>query len=217
MSLPHMLLKHMIKLSMNGKESHWKYISNIKSIFTNRGLDDVMFRDEANWYSTFVSVSNDQREKLFFERMTACKSLIYYNKMKKHMRLENYLKNDRDFYGARLKFLARSNNFSLESHFQAWGMSDGNCKFCNKNEFESLIHRLLICPHFNVERTTFYNNVSLKCHPGIASHILESSNEVKILLLLGDDVNLDWGHAQWTILDRLVKRYLISIFKPLCK
>ena len=111
-----------------------------------------------------------------------------------------------------MKFLARSNQFNLESNLKKWNKSDGKCKLCTMNEIETLCHRLFICPHYVVQRTHFFTEIEDKCDPEISRSIFASDFQKKLELLLGDEVYLNWGHANGKILDKIVKQYLISIY-----
>ena len=114
-----------------------------------------------------------------------------------------------------MNFLARSNQFCLQTNLQKWGKSDWICKFCNLAEPETLTQRLLLCPFFNKDLSQLYRKIDISCHPELSSNILASPVERKLELLLGDDVYTDWGHEQGHILDKLVKQFLIQIFNPL--
>ena len=107
----------------------------------------------------------------------------------------------------------RSNNFSLEYNLEKWKKSDGQCKYCKMKETETLIHRLLVCPHFIDDRIRFYNDIDKNCHPDMCAQILASSHQRKLHLLLGEDAYLIWGHAQGSKLDTTVKRFLINVYR----
>ena len=134
-------------------------------------------RDDCDWYQSYLHISKDQNIAKFFKEIDTHNSLSLYKALKNHNLCENYLKNDFDFYGSQLKFLARANVFGLDTNYEKWKKSDGICKHCKNNVKDTLEHRILMCPHFLGERLSFYNNVEIKISSILSSYLISSSNQ----------------------------------------
>ena len=98
---------------------------------------------------------------------SACQksSLDLYIKFKKSPYLERYLLDKLDFYGASLKFKARSNTLPLERKLSSWDPSNnGNCLLC-KEGIEDVTHFMLKCKSLdnirNMEMTNLKNNLCM--------------------------------------------------------
>ena len=215
-SLPHRVFKSLCNKYNSGNESYWKYFSNIYDILKDKGLECVIKRDDCDWYQSYLHISKDQNIAKFFKEIDTHNSLSLYKALKNHNLCENYLKNDFDFYGSQLKFLARANVFGLDTNFEKWKKSDGICKHCKNNVKDTLEHRILMCPHFLGERLSFYNNVEIKISSILSSYLISSSNQKKLELILGDEIFLEWGHDIAILFDRYVKTFLVSIFSLPC-
>ncbi|CAH1795176.1 unnamed protein product, partial [Owenia fusiformis] len=213
-SLPHKVLTHLINQHSEGNEAPWKYVSNIKSILIKRGLDDVLFRDDCEWYNTYECICRQERTTNFIDDISHYKSLNTYSTFKNHPYQENYLKQDFDFYGSRLKFLARTNNFCLESNYSVWGKSDGKCKLCSLNVHEDLQHRLLLCEHFKEERESFFHTVCKQCPPDLFSDFIKGNLTEKLTFIFGDETFSKWGQDYFRLFDSIVKRFLTQVYKP---
>ena len=73
--------------------------------------------------------------------------------IKRKPSLENYLLCKQDFYGAAMKFKARSNTLPLNSRVYKWKPNVNiNCPLCN-NGIDDLRHFLFLCSSLNHIRT----------------------------------------------------------------
>ena len=208
------ILNHLLGEDKKGKSSSWPFISNVRAILTKYGLDDVIYRDDTDWYSSFTEILDDTYKVDFYEKINTMDSLSVYRNLKLHISKENYLKTEFDFYFQKLKFQARTGCFGLQTDFERWGKSDGTCKHCNTNVKETLHHRLFICSMFTDERNIFYRNVSkLLPEPFFSNFISLNANE-RLLCLLGETVASTWGHETAYTFDNICKYFLNSVYRP---
>ena len=132
--------------------------------------------NECNWY-------NIARSKY---------SLNNYVMFKNSLVLEEYLLDKSDFYGASLKFKARSNTLPLNGRIPSWteNMIE-TCALC-KNGIEDLSHFLFTCGALNdvrtdellkLERHLLENNL----HP-LWQNFMASDLESKMCIMLGTPV-----------------------------
>ena len=114
-------------------------------------------------------------------------------------------------------FLARCNNFFLESNYAKWKneQSDGKCKFCQMDVLDTLKHRFFSCSNFSKERKDFLNCIKDACSDDVFAGFIRAANfDEKLGYLLGDVVLFMWGHEQFTNFDRCTKLFLAQVFKP---
>ncbi|CAH1787824.1 unnamed protein product, partial [Owenia fusiformis] len=194
------------------KSSVWPYIDSVSKILTAHGLDGCISSENADWYDSFLKISNDQRKSEFIEAINDKKSLNLYKNLKFNTNKEKYLMNHTDFYTSRLKFLARTGCFNLEEDRKRWKISNGFCKLCNLNVIDDPIHRFLLCPHFQKQRTEFIHDLSSKCDAPVVSQYLNFPPQMKLEWILGDDVFNIWGHDNGWNFDVCTKRFLQKVY-----
>ena len=109
-------------------------------------------------------------------------------------------------------FKARTGTYNLEIDKERWGTSDGFCKLCTLSLKDTLLHRLLVCPHFGNERITFYLNILKKCEPMSSATFIHSDSNSKLSLMLGEKGFSLWGHDEGFKFLSCVKAYLKATY-----
>ena len=206
------IFKRLYNEYINNKETPWPYFSHTKGILTKYGLDDVINRDDSEWYGSFLKISNEQNIAEYLNRIQDKTSLSTYKSIKYNKKLENYLKSDLDFYDQRIKFKARSGCFGTNSDLKRWGKSNGLCTVCDLNCEDTVSHRLIVCPHERVRRLNFHHGISKQCGPEIMSSFMQQDVCTKISWILGDGAYDTWGHEIGILFDKCAKAFLVDIY-----
>ena len=209
------IFNHLFNEFTNGNEAAWPYFSYTKSILTKYGLDDVIYRDDSEWYCSFLNISNEQNVASFLNVIQDKTSLSTYKLLKTHTRLDNYLKSELDFYGQRIKFKARSGCLGTNSDLKRWGKSNGVCSECDLHCEDTIIHRLLVCPHEIRRRLDFYREITKYCGDEVMSSFMQQDIETKICWVLGDGIYDTWRQDKGILFDRCTKSFLTDVYKNL--
>ena len=171
--------------------------------------------DSRSWIKTFNNISVDNYNNKWLVSAMSKSSLKDYVLYKRKPSLESYLLCKLDFYGAAIKFKARSNTLPLNSRVHSW-KPDLNiiCPICNKDT-EDLKHFLFICSSLNDIRADELRKLEIQ----LLSHDLEtfwsiyiSSNlTIKLCLMLGmsdETLSVSDDFPLLTIFDVFCKSYL---------
>ena len=199
----------------SGNEGPWPYFSNIKTVLSKYGLDDVIHRNDVEWYYSFLQISEDMRKSELVEGIQDRSSLGTYKLLKQTTRMDRYLKSDMDFYGQKIKFKARSGCLGLGSDLKRWKKSNGICTACNLNSEDTIEHRLLFCPFDIQKRLEFHNNVLQIVGADVLNVYLQLNTITKINWLLGDGAYDTWGQEQGKLFDKCSKRFLVNIYSDI--
>ncbi|XP_033097619.1 uncharacterized protein LOC117101693 [Anneissia japonica] len=114
-----------------------------------------------------------------------------YIKFKRIPKMESYLLTKTDFYGAQLKFKARSNSLQLEIKASKWDNNNpGTCLLCN-NGIEDLRHFLFICNKLEEVRLSEHEILVNKLYDSglseLCNQILTKDTDAFLILMLGGD------------------------------
>ena len=193
----------------SGHKSCWPYMSQISTILSEAGLDNVNCRDTGDWIYPFCKLSTQNYVYDFFKDIDEMSSLSYYKLIKYSTLGERYMFQVNDFKGTRLKFMARTGCLGLEETLQRWNLSNGICKLCNQG-IEDLFHFTFTCEHSKELRIKIWRNLE-KCllehgYTHVWEHFTRSSLTTKFTLLFGISFNYD--HAVNDIFDSACKTFL---------
>ena len=103
--------------------------------------------------------------------------------------MESYLKDKLDFYGASLKFKARSNTLPLDNRLSSWVVdNDGTCTLCN-NGCEDTKHFMLSCQSLRAIRDNELHKLQINLRQSGFTYVWNfftlSDNDIKLCLMLG--------------------------------
>ncbi|CAH1795208.1 unnamed protein product, partial [Owenia fusiformis] len=174
-------------------------------------LDDVVFRDDNEWYDSFLTISSQQHKSNFLSECSSKSSLEFYESIKQTPFLENYLTSSNDFVGQRLKFKARTGCLGIGTDLKRRKCDDGFCKLCSLHPIDDLTHRFFTCSHNQRERIDFYNRIKTSCSPDVFNMFLTLPLNEKLKWCLGDVVFSIWGKDQGFLFDKCVKQFLVTI------
>lgn len=79
------------------------------------------------WLQPFMRLIIHSYEISFFQDIDEKSSLCCYRTIKRSTFGEKYLFNLNDFYGSRLKFMARTGCLGLKENLERWRLSDAKC------------------------------------------------------------------------------------------
>ena len=136
---------------------NWKWLQSIHNIMCDNNMGFMFKTHLDNSTELFNILRNNQFLRvnvLWYEDACQKSSLADYIQFKRVHFLEDYLLDKLDFYGASLKFKARSNTLALDRKLSTWDKSiSGICSLCNEG-IEDLKHFMLQCKALNDIRTS---------------------------------------------------------------
>ena len=120
-----------------------------------------------------------------------------------------------DFYGARLKFLARVGCLGINENVRRWGKSDGTCELCNSEE-ETLLHFLFTCPISNFIRVKHYVKLEERLKESeqdfVWQKFVSGSLLTKLNMFLGSGSKYYGGEIEG-FFDKSCKEYLVETWQ----
>ena len=184
---PKFLLNTMLSLDINPCKLRYKFMYHIINVLDKCSVSNNIIYcaktgrspDNPHWVNSIKSTLSNIFVSNWEDDIASKSSLHDYQRIKFTPGMENYLLDNSDFYGASLKFKARSNTLPLESKVSKWSSNnDGICKICN-NGVEDLKHFLFTCTSLNDIRSFEY--VALE------KRLMDSNNiDVWIAFISGD-------------------------------
>ena len=197
---------------LNEAKAAWSYFENLHGIVTKYGLDGVLHRNDSDWYTSFLNISNDQNKTQLTEKIQSKSSLNTYKVLKNDIKLKKYLTTELDFYGQRIKMKARMGCLALHSDLKRWDKSDGICIACDLKQEDSTFHRLIVCPLENNARREFHDNIERLCGQETLSVYMQQNANAKIAWILGNGSFGIMGHDIGVSFDKCSKIFLTSIY-----
>ncbi len=203
---------------VKNKNKHLRWVSYVNNMFTEYGMDHVLSDTSMNSSSSinrFKDNIKDVNNCKWINGVRSKSSLLYYALLKDKPLLEEYLLCNTDFYGASLKFKARSNTLPLNARTYKWNNDNSTiCPLCN-NGNEDLKHFLFTCNSLQNIRAAEYkcleNDLKDNNFDDIWYLFISSDLNVKTCLYLGlsktyfMDVNID---CALDIFDHACKSFL---------
>ena len=193
----------------------WPYFRQTHEILINVGLDRAMFSKKSKWLQPFFRLSLESYKIDFLQDIDEKVSLQWYRSLKSSTFGEKYLFNIGDFYGARLKFMARVGCLGLSENLCRWGKSDGNCELCTQGK-ENLLHFLFTCPKINLIRIKHYSKLERKLKEVNKEFVwwkfMSSSLLAKLCMFLGSHTK-DYGREIENLFDLTSKQFLAEAWQ----
>ena len=185
---------HSVYIIKNRQTSNclrWKWYSLIHNVMIECGMDHI-FKDNMYsryWINKFKSLSINNSNNKWLNNALSKSSIKDYLLCKNKPSLENYLLCKLDFYGAALKFKARSNTLALNGRAHSWKPNiDINCPLCS-NGIEDLRHFFFLCTALNDIRVDMFRKLEDDLmRNGLEqfwSLFISSNVDVKLCLILG--------------------------------
>ena len=207
---------YVIKCKSNSNNLRWKWFVHIDHTLGECGMGHLLSHNRnRNWINEFVKISIDNANKRWLDSAKCKSSLRDYILIKRKPSLENYLLCKQDFYGAAMKFKARSNTLPLNSRVHKWKPNVNiNCPLCN-NGIDDLRHFLFLCSSLNHIRTEEFLKLEdrllrLNLEP-FWSLFISGNLTVKVCLMLGlsDDIlSVNDNYPLLSTFDVFCKSYL---------
>ena len=139
----------------------WPYMSEIKKMLNNVGMDHIFRSTKQNWMDAFYKLSLEGCKLNFFREIVSKKSLSWYRAIKRPTFGEVYMNDIGNFQGIRLKFMARTGCLGLGEDRERWGHQDLSCCLCMAR-YENLPHFLFLCHGLNKVRVKHYRFLEKK-------------------------------------------------------
>jgi hypothetical protein len=154
---PKLLLNALMTFYNNDTTLRYKWLNCINNSLVNCGLDHAFsvqnHSSNRSWFKSFHHIYRNQYNIDWYSAACSKSSLNSYVLLKRQPNLENYLLDNKDFYGASLKFKARSNTLPLNGRTRAWEPNNsGLCQLCNDG-IEDLKHFMFTCENLHDVRT----------------------------------------------------------------
>ena len=144
-----------------GSCTAWPYFAELHKVLKNVGLDRAFNSNNQEWLQPFMRLSLHSYTISFFQDIDEKTSLYWYRSFKRSTFGEKYLCKLNDFYGSKLKMMARTGCLSLNENQARWRASDATCDLCSDG-VEDLPHFLFLCPTLQPIRLKFYNQLEHK-------------------------------------------------------
>ena len=197
---PNIVLKCMLQLKCDFNDFKYKFLTTCVDIFEK--CPDIDFYnhvfnfDNLTFNSFSVSTLKNDVSKWYkaewSDTLTQKISLHNYSKLQSSPKLQKYLLDKTNFYGASIKFKLRSNTLPLDCKTYKWSNDiSGVCSLCDSGEIEDVKHFLLKCTAFddirNEELTNLKGKLTL-CDLFDTWTLFSSSiADDKLLYILGAD------------------------------
>ena len=141
----------------------WKWFVHMDHALVECGMSHIFNVNpptrNIKWINYFMNTSENIANDKWLLSASSKSSLTDYVLIKSKPYLENYLLCKVDFYGAALKFKARSNTLPLNARIHSWKPNvDIICPLCN-NDVDDLRHFLFLCSSLNCIRTDEYHKL----------------------------------------------------------
>lgn len=192
---PKLCFNALFTVSENGNNLNWKWLKSINNILTDNNMDFMFTTHLDNNKELFDTLKHTQDERLsrlWYEDACQKSSLMNYVQFKKHPALESYLLDKLDFYGASLKFKARSNTLPLDRKISTWDTNiSGICSLCNDG-VEDIMHFLLKCRTLNdirdVEMSSLKETLCNNGYSTIWNIFICSEPHIQLRFVLGSNI-----------------------------
>ena len=170
-----------------GKSEHFKYMTNMKNIFTNAGVDHLFNANGPVNVNIIKNIMHESHKIQFYNDINNFSSLETFKCVTSqpisHIRKPKDYLAALNFKAAQLKFKLRAGILGLGCDLARQHRGDGMCKNCNI--YESIKHFIFKCPMYNNERSILYD--CIKCNVDDDVFNLFISNwDLGMVLLLGD-------------------------------
>ena len=223
---PNIVLHAMLQLNCDFDKLKYKFLSNCIDIFakcTDIDLFNHVFDTVNLTFKSSFSVSTVKRyvsesyKSEWSNQISQKISLNEYSKLKLAPKLEKYLLEKTNFYGASLKFKLRSNTLPLDCKTYKWSNDiSGFCTLCGNGDIEDVSHFLLNCKALeNIRKDELLilkNDLALCDDYDTWTLFISSNTDVKLQLILGGD-SVAICDESISIFYNFCKRYTIAAWE----
>ena len=178
----------------NVRNLSWKWFESINNTLRDNDMS-FMFRvhSENNeaWLNVFNNIHDRKAKRNWYDSACQKSSLSNYVGFKMSPQLEQYLLDKLDFYGASLKFKARSNTLPLDRKLSTWDKTiTGICSLCNEG-IEDVPHFMLTCKVLdcirNAELAHLKDNLCNVGYEFIWNMFISNETSVQFNCILGNN------------------------------
>jgi hypothetical protein len=174
-------LSHM---HQNNVQVPFKYFSNLKCIFEDRGMDHMFANVDKLSLNVFKESVYASHQDFFTKEVGNYQSLQMYKMIKEDISCSDYLKSEDDrFRAVQLKFKLRTGVLGIGADLHRQHRGPGLCKRCNV--FETSKHFIFECPAYNNERGIMLNNIRNNVNDNLFSFFIQDPN-FALCAVLGD-------------------------------
>ena len=189
---------------------HWPYFPQVNKILINAGIGRAMFSTNSEWLQPFLKRQLGSYKIDFFQDIDEKTSLQWYRAFKDSTFGVKYLFDTGNFYGTRLKFLARVGCLGINENVCRWGKSDSKCDLCGLHN-ETLLHFLFTCSKINFIRVKYYvkleNRLKEIQREFVWWKFISSSLLTKLCMFLGTQTK-SYRRETAELFDRICKQFL---------